>query len=452
MPKETWRWLILTCILVPFLLVHLFFALDRDGGTFLTIAQGLLDGRLPYRDFFDHKPPGIYYALSVPLALSKGSVWAAKVFLLLVAVGTLGLIAWALRTLRTDHRAVWWSIAFGALGWVVYQGYTLVTETLMACMVAGALISLTSDKPRVGLAGFLIGLATLFKQPALLFLIPLLVYTSLVCPVWAPWKAIIGFAAALFIGGSLLIALGIGRNAWEQVVLANLLAPPIGELREIIKGDFQRFLEGSPLWVTAGLPLLSQFRDRRILLLASMLAMAWLPALLNPTPHYLLPAVPIAATLAGMGIRELEQYLANRLAPALVLLTLFPLWVSTLFPTAAAFSHMALFQQIQAGWTLANLSNPDEPILVVAAEPQYYFLAHRYPPGKDLYLLAINYTPQKEMEMIGHLQSGQVSVIATVDTPPTSRYASRIRTYVETHCRLAASFPDLALNIWKCYQ
>jgi len=56
---------------------------------------------------------------------------------------------------------------------VVYQGYTLVTETLMACMVAGALIPLISDKPRVGLAGFLIGLATLFKQPALLFLIPL---------------------------------------------------------------------------------------------------------------------------------------------------------------------------------------------------------------------------------------------------------------------------------------
>jgi len=266
MPKETWRWLILTCILVPFLLVHLFFAVDRDGGTFLTIAQGLLDGRLPYRDFFDHKPPGIYYALSVPLALSKGSIWAAKVFLLLVAMSTLGLVAWALRALGTDYGAIWWSIAFGALGWVVYQGYTLVTETLMACMVAGALIPLISDKPRVGLAGFLIGLATLFKQPALLFLIPLLVYTLIVRPMWALWKVVIGFAAALFIGGSLLIALGIGRNAWEQVVLANLLAPPIGELREVI---------------------------------------------------------------------------------------------------AAAFSHMALFQQIQAGWTLANLSDPDEPILVL---------------------------------------------------------------------------------------
>jgi len=101
---------------------------------------------------------------------------------------------------------------------------------------------------------------------------------------------------------------------------------------------------------------------------------------------------------------------------------------------------------------IANISFIIDRVLVVAAEPQYYFLAHRYPPGKDLYLLAINYTPQKEMEMIGHLQSGQVSVIATVDTPPTSRYASRIRTYVETHCKLAASFPDLTLNIWKCYQ
>lgn len=449
MSEESWRWVVLAFILVPFVLVHLFFAVDRDSGAFLAIAQGLLDGRLPYRDFFDHKPPGIYYTLAVPLALSKGSIWAAKGFLLLIATGTLGLIARALQALGADRKAMWWGVAFGGLGWVVYQGYTLVTETLVACIVAGALIPLISEKRwALGLPGFLIGLATLFKQPALLFLVPVLMYATLTRSARPLWKAVAGFLVAPLVGGLLLVASGSGKSAFEQIILANLLAPPMENLRQVIKGDFQRFFEGSPLWAAAVLPLISQFHNRKVILLASILVLAWFPALLHPTPHYLLPAVPIGAILAALGIREVEQALTDHLVAAPVLLTLFPLWVSVLFPTAAAFSHGLLFQQIQAGRALADLSNPDEPILVVAAEPQYYFLAHRYPPGKELYLLAINHTSQKETEMIGYLQSGQVHVITIVDTPPTSRYASRIRTYVEAHCTPIRSFSGLELSIW----
>lgn len=33
----------------------------RDQGIFATIASGLLEGKIPYRDLWDHKPPGIYF-------------------------------------------------------------------------------------------------------------------------------------------------------------------------------------------------------------------------------------------------------------------------------------------------------------------------------------------------------------------------------------------------------
>jgi len=33
----------------------------RDQGIFATIASGLLQGKIPYRDLWDHKPPGIYF-------------------------------------------------------------------------------------------------------------------------------------------------------------------------------------------------------------------------------------------------------------------------------------------------------------------------------------------------------------------------------------------------------
>ena len=35
--------------------------LERDEGSYAYIAQRLLVGEVPYRDYFDHKPPAIYF-------------------------------------------------------------------------------------------------------------------------------------------------------------------------------------------------------------------------------------------------------------------------------------------------------------------------------------------------------------------------------------------------------
>src|SRR5574341_2317581 len=42
---------------------------ERDEGVYATVAQGLLNGQVPYRDLFDNKPPLVYawYALSFTL-------------------------------------------------------------------------------------------------------------------------------------------------------------------------------------------------------------------------------------------------------------------------------------------------------------------------------------------------------------------------------------------------
>lgn len=444
------RRLLMISIAIPFLVVHLFFAIDRDGGAFLTIARGLLDGRLPYRDFFDHKPPGIYYALALPLALGHGSIWAVKVFLLSIAIVTIGFLVKALRMLEASPDAIWWGISFGALGWVIYQGYTPVTEILVALIVTSALIVLISEKHwawEVG--GFLIGLAAFCKQPSILFIIPVLGWAGFTGRTWSVLRTISGLLLAIIVGVFPLIVFGIGKDAFEQVILANLFAPPIGDLREILKGGLRLFYDGAPLWAATLLPLMTQFHKRKLIFLASMLVTAWVPAGLNPVSHYLLPAVPIGAILAALGMSELERNLSPRLHGALMLLTLFPLWVNVLSPALATFSHGVLFQQIQAGRTLADLSAPGEPIVIVAAEPQYYFFAHRYPPGKDLYLLPVNYTPNKEAEIISYLKSGLVRIIALADTPPTSQYGSQIVIYVKSQCTLIKTFRDLHLSIWS---
>jgi len=54
----------------------LFFPIpDRDSGVFLYTANKILEGGLPYKDVWDHKPPAIYYINALGLLIGNGSSW-----------------------------------------------------------------------------------------------------------------------------------------------------------------------------------------------------------------------------------------------------------------------------------------------------------------------------------------------------------------------------------------
>lgn len=61
----------------------------RDPGVFLYVGWRILNGELPYRDVWDHKPPIIYYINALGLALTNNSRWGVwileVVFLFLAA-------------------------------------------------------------------------------------------------------------------------------------------------------------------------------------------------------------------------------------------------------------------------------------------------------------------------------------------------------------------------------
>ena len=58
----------------------------RDGGFFLYAGQQILNGKIPYQDFWDSKGPGIFYVNALGLLLGGGSrwgVWAVEFIFLL---------------------------------------------------------------------------------------------------------------------------------------------------------------------------------------------------------------------------------------------------------------------------------------------------------------------------------------------------------------------------------
>src|SRR5688572_1246064 len=48
---------------------------SRDGGFFLYAGQQILDGKIPYKDFWDSKGPAIFYINALGLLLGNGSRW-----------------------------------------------------------------------------------------------------------------------------------------------------------------------------------------------------------------------------------------------------------------------------------------------------------------------------------------------------------------------------------------
>jgi hypothetical protein len=67
----------------------------RDSGVFLYAGQRVLQGDIPYRDFWDHKGPLVYYIDALGLLLGGGSmtgVWTLE-FVALVAAAALGFLS-----------------------------------------------------------------------------------------------------------------------------------------------------------------------------------------------------------------------------------------------------------------------------------------------------------------------------------------------------------------------
>ena len=67
--------------------------LDRDEGAFALIGRGLLQGELPYRDLFDHKPPGVFAIYAFAVGLFPDTATGIHLFLMLWNLATLLLVA-----------------------------------------------------------------------------------------------------------------------------------------------------------------------------------------------------------------------------------------------------------------------------------------------------------------------------------------------------------------------
>src|SRR5438552_14527006 len=74
-------WVALVVLYVGVRLPLLAVPLERDEGLYAGIGQAVLRGEVPYRDVFEHKPPGAFYLYALGLLVVPPSAAGVHAFL-----------------------------------------------------------------------------------------------------------------------------------------------------------------------------------------------------------------------------------------------------------------------------------------------------------------------------------------------------------------------------------
>jgi hypothetical protein len=167
-------WLRAACFGVTVLaaLQILLFPFGRDQGIYALVGEGLLHGKLPYKDLWDFKPPGIYFVYAFAQAVFGKSMLAPR---LLEVLGLALLVACSGRLAQTFFGNSTIGYVGGALAALIHAElefwHTGQPETFGGVLTFVALVLTTREGKRTRrharwlLVGFVFGCAALLKPP-----------------------------------------------------------------------------------------------------------------------------------------------------------------------------------------------------------------------------------------------------------------------------------------------
>jgi len=257
---------------------------NTDSAIFTYIGRQILDGKLPYRDAYDHKPPLIFYLDAVGLALGGGHTWGIWVLQVISLMAT-ALIAF--RLLDRHYGLLPAVVATCAmllnLAFVHERGNLTEEYALPLQFGAVLLLSSTSRAPKASwryfFIGLLLGLASTLKQPMAGIGVGIGVYLLIAFLSERNWKGLLAAYGWLALGAVMpwlfwfayYAAVGILPEYWEAAFLMNFGVSSLSNperLQSMQKAflwltDISGYFSGGMLIWLAVLPILL-IQDQRV--------------------------------------------------------------------------------------------------------------------------------------------------------------------------------------------
>lgn len=437
------RYLHIVIILTGLVMVGLFAILVltqpimQDEGVFLTIGKYLNQGQLPYRDFFDHKPPGMYFLFASLFKVFGQSLWVAKISLILSTVGSAVLLGKISHALKPGSGWLAAILFFFLL--TQFEGHLMIAEPfLLTPLLLSLWLLLHPKKPAwIFLAGVSAGLALLFKQTAVLSVLPLLIFAFRS----TRKNGLIFFSGATFpwiIFGLYLTIQGLVPEFWHQAVTLTLTSYPRESLSFVVSFLQNNFFWTLPVWILALVSLWIRWPKKQMFWLLILLP---LPVMFfRHYPHYWVQLLPFVAGVAAIVLLELR-----RRALILALLVFCLAIAGGKVAQDAPTNWQLLHEQLRAADVLRR-----QPVDLLLAENQFtvfYFLLPQQSLNKFLYLTEITDTLAAEQQTIDDLGRGQTVMILW---PQDINYAytKKLQDFILEHSTVVEIFPALGMVVY----
>jgi 4-amino-4-deoxy-L-arabinose transferase-like glycosyltransferase len=201
--------------------------LQMDEAVYSYVGWGMLDGLVPYKDVFDHKPPGIYLLYALAFLLFGPKALSIKVFATIYTLGTVLAVFLVGRKMAGERVGCMAALLFGIFSCgPKIEGGGVNTEIFLVLPYTLAAYSLlrtveTAERRHYLFFGLWTGLASIIKQVALVNLCWLAAYW-LVC-IWrdSTWSAV-----ANIVRNAVLVMVGVALP-WLPFVLYFYLSDAI---------------------------------------------------------------------------------------------------------------------------------------------------------------------------------------------------------------------------------
>lgn len=393
---------------------------SRDSGVFMYAGWRILYGEIPYRDFWDHKPPLIFYTNALGLGIAGGSRWGVW------ALEAVSLFAAALIAFKLMKKAFGLAPSIVAsLIWLkilqmLINGGNFTTEYTIPFQLALLLLFWNAEREPGGkswdMRWFYIGVISaaifLFKQNVIAISCAIALYLC-IQRIWSrQFKKLSREYLLIFFGGIVPIALVVAyfyfNNAladfWSAAFQFNFAYCAPGEKKTIFShlSSLMKpyWIAGGPKLFVAGAiaVLLTVFALKKkkeelhhtfpliyLAIIALPIELAFVSASGRSYNHYYMALVPVVAVLAGLvmwsGFTILSAFTTRKLA----------LVLATILLAAAVFPYPDLTMQPEqtdlntAINYVKNNSSPDDYVLVWGTETTVNFMSRRACPTRYVY-------------------------------------------------------------------
>jgi hypothetical protein len=398
----------------------------RDPGFFLYMGQQILDGKLPYRDVWDHKPPAIYYIDALGLLLGRGSGWGVW-FLEVVSLWCTAQLG--LHMMRRTFGSV--PAALASLAWVVglipllLEGGNMTEEFGLPFQFAALyLFAQTEWKEDWSWQSFVIGVAGavafFLKQPLIGIWLAIGIYLLVTRSLANQWRSL-ALRLIMIAFGVISVVVSVVSYFAANHALASFVDAVfrynVVYAATTLRERVDTLISGLRLTSISGIAIMALLGwmvgvdwlrntqrpdQKRILpllgvaLIDAPIELAFASVSGRPYVHYFIPWLPSFAILTGFFIYAVSSEPEARSSAAFARLRLNTTMITRLFfamsfaPAGLLIVHLALAKNYdtareETAAYLSRMTRPADYVLMWGATTGVNFVAHRSSPTRFAY-------------------------------------------------------------------